>query len=248
MNQKSKLAIIFLFFASLPSCVRSYMVKTETTKAVVEKVNVLAVEYYRPDFVPAKQEDFSHKNRKLECITPAELWKETIQKPDPIKNCLNELQDGYATYFYVPANQPYLELDMEEETNPKCLKESLPKIPLPREIYFLGQELGQTIDDLSLRCFSTSFSTNTNLFMLMENKYLKKKIKIPFPLSRQLKNNQDLMFWLVVNAFVILKSDEKAEGKLLATPVPDDICHSCFKNDALFDDKYSHRLKPVFWP
>ncbi len=230
------------------SCTRSYMVKSESTKVQIERVNVLAVAYHRPDYAPTEHDDFKVKDRVLSCQHPEELWNDAVKNGSSIRECVNSIEKGQATYFYVPAIQPYLELDQEEETNPKCLKTSLTKIPLPREIYYLAKPIGQTFDDDSMGCYSSSFSVKTNEMMSTPTGFLKKKIVLPFPLSRPLMNSHDLSLWLMVTTFTILKSDEKADGRLLATPVPESVCRVCFKNDAHFDEKFNRKLKPVFWP
>jgi len=245
MNQRF-LVVLLLLFAG---CSRSYMVKTNSTKAVIEQVNVMAVEYFRPDYDPPDHDDFKNKDRELKCQLPQELWADILKNEKEALECLNSIkEESKAVYFYVPATQPYLELDVEEEKNPKCLKQELPKIPLPREIYYLAKKKSADPDNEPQECYSSSFSTKTNQLFKTEISFLKKKIVIPFPLDRHLKNARDLSMWLLVNTFSILKSDEQAGGHLIATVVPDGVCRPCFKNDALFEDKSAGRLKPVFWP
>lgn len=242
-----KIFILLLFF-SIISCTRSYMVKTDYTKMHVGQVDILAVAYHRPNYSPSERDDFKVKNRELDCQLPQELWKDQMKDQEKVRECLNSIENGKITYFFVPETQPYLELDQEEETNPKCLKEILPKIPLPREIYYLGLQDGKNADEDILECFSSSFSVSTNQIMMTPTRFLKKKIQIPFPLDRSLKSARDVSIWLMVTTFTILKSDDKAGGQLWGSQVPDSLCRTCFKNDALFDDKYARRIKPVFWP
>ena len=248
MNQKLVL-LLLMFGVFFNGCVRSYMVKTNSTKAQIEQVNVMAVEYFRPDYDPAEHDDFKNKARELKCETPQELWVDILKSQKAVLDCVNSIkEDTKAVYFYVPATQPYLQIDAEEEKNPKCLIKDLAKIPLPREIYYLGKKKSDDLDEEPQECYSSSFSTKTNEFMKTTNTYLKKKIVIQFPLDRKLNNSRDLSMWLMVNTFSILKSDEQAEGHLIATSVPESVCRVCFKNDALFDDKFTRKLKPVFWP
>ena len=248
LNQYLTLIVPTLLVFFLSSCTRSYMVKSESTKINVEQVNVLSVGYHRPEYAPADHDDFNNKNRELSCEHPESLWKDLVKNHSSVRECLNSIENGNAIYFYVPATQPYLELDLEEEKNPECLKTVLPKILLPREIYYTGRQKGQTLDEDPLECFSSSFSVDTNQLMLTPTSFLKKKIVIPFPMRRSLTKSQDLTMWLTVTTFTILKSDEKAEGHLLATPVPESVCKACFKYDAYFEDKFSRKMKPVFWP
>lgn len=244
---KLKILLVVLLLPML-SCTRTYMVKTDTTKAIVQEVNVIAVSYRRPDFAPADPEDFSNKNRPFECMPSNQLWKDAFANQKNILECLNSIEEAKAIYLYVPDVQPYLEFDVEEETNPKCLKAVLPKIPLPREIYYLGREEGKAYDQEPQSCYSSSFSTKTNEMMKTPTGFLKKKISLPFPLDRKLKTTNDLAMWLIVTTFSILKSDDQADRKIVGKLVPDYICKACFKHDAFFDDKYSGRMKPVFWP
>jgi len=249
MNQKFSYLFLLVVGLLFSSCGRSYMVKGSSTKAVMEQVNVMAVSYFRPDYEPVDHDDFKNKARELSCQAPSELWADLVKNQKNIIDCVNSIQDdAKAVYFYVPANQPYLELDQEEEKNPKCLKTALPKILLPREIYYLGKKKSREGDEEAQECYSSSFSTKTNQVMKTEISFFKKKIVIPFPLDRQLNNVRDLTMWMIVNTFSILKSDEQAGAQLLATSVPEMVCRACFKNDALFDDKLTGKLKPVFWP
>jgi len=240
--------LLLVFVLESVACTRSYMVKSDSTNIAVEQVNVLAVEYHRPNYETPDHDDFKVKNRKIDCMVADELWKDLVLNQVKVRECLNSLEDGTATYFYVPNAQPHLELDLEEEKNHQCLNSVLSKIPLPREIYYLGKQANHTLDEDPLECFSSSFSTTTNQLAMTPTGFLKKKIVLEFPIDRPLKNIRDLSMWLMVTTFTILKSDEKAEGKLLATPVPESVCRACFKRDALFDDKLNRKLKPVFWP
>jgi hypothetical protein len=241
-------SLLISLWLSLSACSHSYLLKAKKNSLVIDQVNVLAVAYHRPEYAPADEDDFSYKNRELSCQLPSDFLKDLKSKQSAIFECLNSIGDIGLTYYYVPENQPFLEIDANDRANPECALKQLSKIPLPREIYFMGRDTTMETKGEPLGCYSISFSVKTNQVMSTESKVAKKKIKLPVYTGRDLLTTSDLYLWYMTSVFNILKADEKALGKWWAVPVPETTCRACFHGDALFNDKYSGKIKPVFWP
>jgi hypothetical protein len=238
------LALGFLF----SHCASSVVLKTKSTRSRIDQVNLLAVHYRRPEFSVAEQGYLLKEDQPVDCLSPAELWKDLKDHSAEVMECLNSLQDEVATYFYVSDLNPRLELDENGQKVPDCLKKTLSKIPLPREIYYLADQQDSEFHSEFQGCYSSSFSTRTNHLLKTPTSWLKKRIQLPLSSDRKLNQSNDLLVWLMVTTFNLLKSDDQVKGNLWGAPVPDLVCKACFKNDALFEDKFHGKIKPVFWP
>ncbi len=252
---KSKFFCLKLCFSVLVlswfqlACVSSHIKVTAVTTKQVKAVALTAIQFNRPDYEPADQDDFTHQARNLNCVPPEQLWSEFLEPSHAklIMNCLNSLESGVGRYLYIPKTQPYLELNADViKRQPECLLKTLKTIPLPREIYFLGKEAG-TEPESELECYSASFSTKTNRVLDAELRYARINVNFEFPLSRKLMNEKDLQIWLETKLLGILNQNEN-DFMIRASLVPDLTCTQCFKNDALFLDKKKHKLNSVEWP
>lgn len=244
----SKVFTFFFLGSFLQSCSTTVVLKTKSTNRFIEKVNLLAVRYRRPDFPVAEQGYLLKNNQSIECLSSSELWKDLRDRSSEVIACLNSLGDESVNYFYVIDQNPHLELDEKDPHASDCLKKSLSRIVLPREVYYLADQEGSEVYSESQGCYSSSFSTRTNELLKTSTTWLKKRIQLPLSSDRTLKDSNDLLLWLMVTTFNVLKSDEQARGSLWGAPVPELICKACFKNDALFEDKWRGKIKPVFWP
>jgi hypothetical protein len=249
-NSRSRIVALAIAVFSMGACSHSsYLLKAKKNSVRIESVNVLAVSYHRPEYPPAEQDDFSHQSRQLECQHPRKFWKPFQQNESAIIECLNSIGDVGLAYRFVSEVQPYLEVDEDPlHPNPECIRKLLPKIPLPREVYFLGREANMDWTNQPMHCYSSSFNVRSGQVLSTDSKTRIQKILLPALANRELKNSADLHFWLMSSIFNMLKSDEQAKGILWALPVPDAVCRTCFKDDPLFNEKYSGKVKPVFWP
>ncbi len=249
MKTRFGTTLLVLLFLFAQSCSHSYVQKAKKNSIAIRSVNLLAVAYHRPDYPPAREDDFSRKDRKLECSLSADFWKEITDQHQSVNSCLNDAGFVGLTYRLVMETLPYLEVDQNEKKNPDCVKKLLPKIPLPREIYFLGTEALPDPNNRSrMGCYSVGFNVLSGLVFSTHSPTKVNRILFPALADRPLKSKQDLQLWLMTTVFSILKADEQAQGKLWALPVPDAVCRSCFQADPRFNEKNSGEFEPVFWP
>ena len=225
----------------LAGCSSSAIKKTHSTDQVVARVNLLAVHFFRPDYQIADWDDFSNQNRKLSCETPGDLWKDLIapEKAGPLILCINRLRET-AHYLYIPKAQPFLEADKTFKDPKNCLYTLLPKLALPREVYFQGE----TFEEKKIEDFAVSFDTKANLVADTELRAPRFEVELRFPLSRRLNNSQDLEIWLLTTVLTLFRE----EGEMKASLVPDSVVKECFKDDPLYQDKRARKIQPLFWP
>jgi hypothetical protein len=248
-----KTAGIFLcslmVIASISGCSHSYLLKSKKNSVKIVRVNVLGVAYHRPDYPAAEAEDFSNKNRQLDCQLPAPFWSGIDQQWNDIQTCLNGVGNVRLKYRFIADVQPYLEVDQDTKVkNPECIEKFIPKIPLPREIYFMGRDANMNRTYERLNCYSASFNSRSGAVFSTPSKTKVFKVQFPALANRPLKSKADFHYWLMNVVFNLMKSDEEAKGVLWALPVPEEVCRTCFKDDPLFNDKYSGKIRPVFWP
>jgi len=226
---------------SVSACSSSTIKKTRATDQTITEINLLAVHFFRPAYPVAELEDFSQHDRKLRCETPSTLWSEYLQ-PGPTKaliECLNSLNET-ADYLYLPKAQPLLEVDALKKGPDLCLYRLLPTLPLPREIYFLGQ----TQWNAGQETFAMSFDTKANQAADIEFRVPRFEVKFKFPLIRRLENAQDLNLWLITSVLSLFEQ----KGQINASIVPTALADACFQDDPLFSDKRSGKIPGVFWP
>lgn len=153
------------------------------------------------------------------CEKPEVLWKDLELKA--FQACLSTLKKQIAVKYQLMLKaQPELVLVSEEET-PACLKESLPKIPVPREFFFTLKEgqkrecyaTGLRVDPESLRG-SESYKEETVLNLILP---------IDPPPQNQ-KEFQSLVLGWSLTPFYWQKEDRRFISKY----VPEGICQICF--------------------
>jgi hypothetical protein len=248
MNKISMTVLMTLSAMLMTGCSHSYLLRDKKNSVAIREVNVLAVAYHRPDYPPAEADDFSHRDRQLSCQLSSAFWNPLTANHREIMECLNGTGEALLKYRLVSDPQPYLEIDAQEKKNPECAVRLLSRIPLPREIYFLG--IQQNGDHLKNRmgCYSSSLNVLSGMAFSTQAPKKIKTIFIPAVADRPLKNQNDLQLWLMTSVFNMLKADELAAGTLWALPVPEAVCRTCFQADRLFNDKNSGAIQPVFWP
>jgi hypothetical protein len=243
-----KMAWIALVSASMAGCSHSYLLQDKKNSIEIKSVNVLAVAYHRPDYAPAAQDDFSHRDRQLSCQLSSAFWNPLTVNHREINDCLNGMNETRLYYRLVTDTQPYLEIDSQEKKNPECAVRLLPRIPLPREVYFLAiQKNGDHLKN-RMGCYSSSLNVLSGTVFSTQAPKKIKNLLIPVAADRPPQTKNDLQLWLMATVFNILKADERAAGTLWALPVPDAVCRTCFQADRLFNEKNSGAIPPVFWP
>ena len=233
MRSLLSLLTIFLF---LTACSSTQVKHTKYTQSSIRQIDLLAVQYFAPSYEASDLDEENEKIQKISCEAPSQYYPKFYKSSSPeLIQCLSSIQTGAAQYRFSFQAQPRLEIDADESTQPDCLKKLLPVIPLPRELYFLGRTQAKE----SLDCYSSSFNTHSIRAL---------KVRVPFPLSRPLKTERDLLIWFMVTTFDLLSQADDAGGKLVrAGVVPEMTCKSCFSNDLYFEEKKSERMAPVYW-
>lgn len=235
-------SLVSIIAFMLEGCSVSPIKRSDATDQVISKVNLSLVRFSSPEYDPARPDEFEQKNRELNCQSPNPWWGARLKTEQVLKmiECVNSLDSGVAHYLYQSSGRIFLKLDPHEEHQPTCLKDALSEIPLPREIYFYGLKKDATEQD----SYAASFNVNTNQILDAELRQARVGIDVRFPLSRKLKDQNDLQLWLTTLVFSLLKS----EGELKASIVTELTTDRCFKGDPLFQDKKKGKLPPVFWP
>ena len=227
------------------SCSVSPLKKSKSTDQRIQQFNLLAVRFSRPDFAVPELDDFSSTNRQLACSTPHALWSTLLEDSSakPLIACINSIgrtKVETAHYLYVSKAMPYLEPNAAEKEGPPCLYRLLPKIILPREVYFLAK----ATDQVDQQCYAMSFDSKANQLFDAELRAPRFEVDFHFPLLRKLQSSQDLEIWLLVSVLSLFE-EEKAYR---ASIVPEVLEQKCFASDPLFPDKRSGKIPGVFWP
>ncbi len=228
------------------SCTTPHVYETTHTKIQIDAINLMAVEYFAPEYDPSNPDDFSKKDHELKCDWPGSFYKNLFGpgRGKIMVDCLNSLKDGVAHYSFSYQAKPELVLDPDEEKQPACLKAALPVIPIPREVYFLGRDARTE----EWGCYASSFNVRQKKPLDIE--FLKKNLRIDirFPMPRALKGEKDLQLWLLYSTLDLLSHFNQGQKTVRADIVPEQTCGQCFQNDPLFEEKMTHRIPPVVWP
>jgi hypothetical protein len=224
------------------ACTTTAMKRTRATDQSIKKVNLLAVRFFRPSYPVADIDDFSENSRELKCILPRVLWADLLapEKSQSLITCLNSLKET-ANYIYVPQTEPVLAVDPLQKKPDLCIYQLLPSLPLPREIYFLGQARGT--DEQAV--YSMSFDTKANEVEDAKVRSARFETELKFPLRTKLQTAQDLQIWFTTLVFSLFRDEEK---QWRASSVTENVTHHCFGDDSLFLDKQTGKIPAVFWP
>jgi hypothetical protein len=224
------------------ACATVAMKRTRATDQSIEKINLLAVRFFRPSYPVADLDDFSQNSRELKCTEPSGLWADLLapEKSQALLTCLNSLKVT-ANYIYVPQTEPVLAVDPLQKKPDLCIYQLLPSLPLPREIYFLGQARGKTEQAV----YSMSFDTKANEFADAKVRSARFETELRFPLRTKLQSSQDLHIWLTTLVLSLFRDEEK---QWRASTVTENVVNQCFGDDSLFLDKRAGNIPPAFWP
>lgn len=198
-------------------------------------------------------------NAKLDCVTLKELFKEIKVKevrqcianlfeapkssPSPGAGELIDLEEAperplsYTLYYVLDRTfSPSLVLEDDSEL-PPCIKEVLPRIPVPREIFFQSTEEGK------LQCYSARLNVEANQMAEVRLPMAKVKLKIVLPLKPTPSTDEEWMMQLA--AWVLTPFFDSSKKTLRCVIVPDGFCMACLgeRNVIKATDP-----PPVLWP
>jgi hypothetical protein len=238
----SALALFLCCGCGIFACTTVAMKRTRATDQSIDKVNLLAIRFFRPAYPVADIDDFSQNSRTLQCTLPSALWADllTPEKSQSLITCLNSLKET-ANYIYVPQMEPVLAVDPLQKNPDLCIYQLLPSLPLPREIYFLGQARGKTDQAV----YSMSFDTKANEVADAKVRSSRFETELKFPMRAKLQTTQDLRIWLTTLVLSLFRDDQK---EWRASLVTENVTQKCFAGDSLFLDKQNGKIPAVFWP
>ena len=141
------------------------------------------------------------------------------------------------------SEQPELVLRNPEDA-PACIRETLPKIPFPREMVFLTGELGMPSE-----CFSSRIALESGDLLGWEVPSSRVRLRVSFPLSKKFPENRDierlLRSWILSVFRTANGENTRFHGRFLPTRY----CLRCLGIPDATDQGPS-RLPPVeqLWP
>ena len=227
-----------LLGATLLSCAGPVVKDGGGVRHEVRRIDLTRVRFHRPPLIPVSPNELEESPRRDElrsCVRPGILWEEVLTRHESVGKCLLSLKPGTASYRLL--KQASLELVFEPESvkDGSCLAKELPRIPLPREIYFFAEtEPSGNPDVLSL-----SLDPKHQAWIEWEFLMPRPRIRFPVPPSRELRNARDLEAWLLTWVFSLFLPEQ---GPIRATYVPE------FDANACFDRQRNPGVPGVFWP
>jgi len=159
-----------------------------------------------------------------------------------VRECVRLIQKGAVEYRLVRAIQPYLEMEPDQPEVPECLKTSLPRIPVPREIFF------RTLDRGEPRCFSARVNIEADEVLGMKLPKARWALRIGFPLAVLPEETADTKRLIAAWALTAFFRDQPggATGSLPSQYVPERLCQACMGRKTR-DLKASFSEAPL-WP
>ncbi|MGE0615764.1 MAG: hypothetical protein AB7P04_08985, partial [Bacteriovoracia bacterium] len=155
-------------------------------------------------------------------------------------------------YKFRRKHVPELELEFNEDETPACIQEVLPRLPVPREIFYLratAEDPSRKVelygkDGDPITCYSSRAGAGDDLFLgvrLPKGKFaLRVELPPRSPYRTDEEMNRLLASWALTPFFW---AGEK--GKLQAKIVPEAICKACFANKDILKDRHPF---PQIWP
>ncbi|MGK5086233.1 hypothetical protein WDW86_01640 [Bdellovibrionota bacterium FG-2] len=199
-------------------------------------------------------------NAKLDCVTLKELFKDI--KRDEAQKCLASLfvtaspspsplpspevsetdempakPLEYTLYYLLERSfEPALVLE-DDEGGPDCVKKTLGRIPVPREIFFQSTEEGK------LQCYSARLNVEANQMAEVRLPMAKMKMKILLPLRPMPATDEEWLMQLA--AWVLTPFFDPTKKTLRSVIVPEKFCMICLGERNLVKPTDP---PPVLWP
>lgn len=245
--------LLFLTFGtSVSGCAKKVKGDTSANDVLMRKVKKLivsSVHFRRPEGAGADLtagpggEDYRAKplpNEKLDCQTQKEFFKDT--NTQELRTCLVGLTDPLVLTFNLVRNfRPYWELVEDPKIPvPDCVKATLSKIPLPREIFF------QSNVENFLSCYSARLNLEADEFLYVKvpRAQMQMQIKIPFEPALTGFSPEEAM-QRVLFSWVMTPFWENPEHYLNAKILPEGMCKACMGEKAMVNEKGIIELWPA---
>lgn len=198
-----------------------------------------------PGATPGGEDYSSHPpvDEKFDCAAPRSIFKDVAL--DRLRNCiasLNAAEENHPTQLSVVYRVkreavPTMELDNPDGA-PECLRDTLPRIAMPREIVF------QSNDEGKLLCYSSRFDVEADQVMSLKVPLIKKmSVRLDFPIKKPpLKDDETI---LLLTSWAISPLWDPDTKRIDARIMPDRICATCMgEKNMLTPDG----APPVLWP
>lgn len=201
----------------------------------------------KPDVGPGGEDYVSNPRPgpSFDCV-PMEALFSGISTSEAI-SCLASIQERKkAVYRLKREPVPYYELQAPEDIPallPECLKKTIPRIPVPREIFFQSDAK----KDLqgAMECFSARLPIESDEVPALGLKWplLRTQLEIDFPL--EVPPASSAMLIRLLATWVLTPFFEEESGELRSTLVPKALCRRCLGEKRLLGP---HEPMPIFWP
>jgi hypothetical protein len=177
-------------------------------------------------------------NERLDCEKIAGLYRGMDLQP--VRACLQSVQKPYiASYRLRREAVPFLELEVDEKTTPPCLREKLPRIPVPREILY------QSTDEGELGCYSTRLDIEAD--EIFKVKLPKDKVALTLSLPLRSVPAEDKGLIELMGTWSLAPLWNPDGHRLTARVVPSVICRQCLGEKEMLR-KLDPDAPPVLWP
>jgi hypothetical protein len=204
----------------------------------IRRVDLTRVRFFRPSLEPVSPGDLDESPRRDEnriCVRPENLWSGLLAEDGPIRECLNGIKTGLAAYRLKKGAELELVYEPESDGHSSCLSRVLPRIPLPREIYFHAE----TEPSGGIEVLSLSLDPKTRSWFDWDFLTPRPRIRFPVPPTRTLRASRDLEAWLLTWVFSLFYPEQ---GQIRGALMTEYEAKSCF------DGERNKGVPGVFWP
>lgn len=167
-----------------------------------------------------------------DCRDPAWLFRDL--NLSELRDCVTTEKASRAHYVLKRVAEPYLEMDADAGTLP-CLKKLLPKIAVPRELFFQSNEGGR------LGCYSSRLYLEADEIAGFKMPVGRASMALEFPITFPPQNDAQTVMLLLSWAMAPFWD----QGTIVAHLVPDRICSVCLGEKTMLKETDP---EPVLWP
>lgn len=165
-------------------------------------------------------------NERWDCDAPGALFHEVDL--ETLRSCWSQSQREVSdskeaiqvTYRLRSEAKPFLEL-LDPEEAPPCLAQSLPRLPVPREIFF------QSIERGDLECFSSRLDLEKNRYLGIGIPLSRWDLQVTWPPESVPKSTDELRKILLGWSLRPFWTDEE---RLKVLYVPEHFCRKCLED------------------
>ena len=159
-----------------------------------------------------------------------------------LRTCLKSIKDKQSvTYRLRREAEPYLEL-RDFEKAPDCLRQELPRIPVPREIFFQARN-----EQGALECYSARLPLEVDQKMGFRLPIERWALRLEFPFQVELKTDSE--FERVFAAWALTPMWSAGSGKgLAAKVVTTPLCKQCLGEAVFLKELPSEPEALPMWP